>query len=190
MANLRSVDHALIPPDSDFCGYGDLVADAFGNRLGHVGEKRAVLEKRGASIPGDDLFDRTAKVDVNEVGLLPVDDFLCRLGHARAVGSEKLNPDRSLFVLEFGVNASALVRLNDAFGGNEFGHHDVSTQFLADASEHEVSHSRHRREVKRELTVLEPGKHGENRLGVGIRPMRAADCNREFGFGQKRGDSF
>jgi hypothetical protein len=59
-----------------------------------------------------------------------------------------LHADGPLFVFELRVLAGALVGLKDAFSGHKLGDHDVGAEFLANAAEDHVRHSRHGREVE------------------------------------------
>jgi len=159
LADVGGVDGVGVPADADFGGDGNLVADGFDNFGSGFGEEGAVFEERRAAVFGDDFVDGAAEVDVDEVGLLPVDDFLCRFSHPNTIGTKELNSNGALLVCEFGVFTSPMIGLHDAFSGDEFGDHDVGTEFFADRAEGDIGHACHRGEEEWELIVGKPRKH-------------------------------
>ena len=76
-------------------------------------QRRAILEQRGAAVLRDDLVDRAAKVQVDEVRPHPVDDVLRRLRHVLRVPAEKLHADRALAFIEVEILAGAFVAAKD-----------------------------------------------------------------------------
>src|SRR5690606_1698566 len=90
-ADLDGVDGPVVPADADLGGHGDPVADGIPHPGGHGGKGRAVLQQRGAAVLGDDLVDRAAEVDVDEIGAFPVDDLAGGFAHPLAVAAEELD---------------------------------------------------------------------------------------------------
>ncbi len=111
---------------------------------------------------GDDLVVGAAEVDVDEVVLLPVDDFARGLAHAGSIGAAELDAEGALGVVEVGVVSGTVVTLEDSFGRDELGDHDIGTEFLAEGAEHDIRDAGHGSQVEREEVVMEPGKHEVN----------------------------
>ncbi len=159
--DFEGVDLGGVPADADFGGDGDASgADGVGDTAGDAFEEGAVAEEGGATVFGDDFVDGAAEVDVDEVGLFAVDDFAGGFAHAFAIGAEELDADGALGLIKLGVVAGAFVGLEDAFGGDEFGDHDIGAEFFAEATKDLVRHACHGGEVEREGVVVEPGEHG------------------------------
>ena len=158
VADFGGVDGIGIPTDADFSGDGNLISDGLDDFCGGVGEEGAVAKEGGTAVFGDDFVDWAAEVEVDEVGLFPIDNFFCGFAHAGAIGSKELDSDGALFVGEGGVFSGALVGLDDAFGGDKLGDHDIGSEFLTESAESDVGDAGHGGEVEGE-SVLEPREH-------------------------------
>lgn len=158
VADFGGIDGLLVPSDTDFSGDGDLVADGLDDFTRGIGEERAVPKERRTTISGDDFVDGAAEVEIDKVGLFPVDDFLGGFSHPLAIGTKQLDAYRALFVGKGGVSAGAVIRLKNAFGRDEFGHHDIGSELLAEGAESDIGHACHRCQVNRKL-VFKPREH-------------------------------
>ena len=155
VANVWSIDRILIPTDSDFSSDRNLVADCFYDLRSGIGEQWAVLEKGRTAVFGNHFVHGATEVEINKVGLFPVDDFLGSLAHPLSIGSEELDADGALFFIEGGVLSGPMVGLHNALGRDEFGDHDISSEFFAQGAKGDIRHAGPRREVDWEL-ILEP----------------------------------
>lgn len=160
---LLRVDGVEVPSDPNLGRHWHLVADRSNDPARGGGEERTVFQERGAAVLGNHLTHRTAKVDVDKVGLLPVDDFFRSLPHPDPVCAKELHPDGSLLVGEFGILPGAMVRLHDPLCRDELSDHHIRTQLLADGAEGDIGHPRHRSEEEGELIVGKPRKHSAER---------------------------
>ena len=116
VADFGGIDGLLVPSDTDFSGNGDLVADSLDDFTRGIREKRAVPEERGTAISGDDFVDGAAEVEIDEVGLFPIDDFLGGFSHPLTIGTKQLDAHRALFVGKGGISTGSVIRLKNAFG--------------------------------------------------------------------------
>ena len=102
---------------------------------------------------------RTPEIQIDKIGGNPIDHLLGSLRHVSGVGTEELNPKRSLASVEVEIFTGTLIASKDAFGRDEFGNQNVCAVSLADLAKNLVGHTRHRGEIKRE-GILEPGERG------------------------------
>ena len=79
----NGIDEIRVPADAHLGRHRN--RHRFGDLARHAGQQRAVFEQGGAAVFGNHLVHRAAEIDVDEVGLLPVDDFARGFAHAHAV---------------------------------------------------------------------------------------------------------
>jgi hypothetical protein len=127
-SDIDGIDVLRVPADAHFCCDGN--GNGFDDSAGDAGEQWAIAEQGGTAIFRDDLVHWAAKVDVDEVRLLPVDDLLCRLAHSSSIRPKELNTDRVLRLIEVGVVLRAVIALEDALSRDELRDHDVGAQFF------------------------------------------------------------
>jgi len=153
----NGVDGGAVPADANFCrdreGRGG-ADDGAGDAL----EQGAIAQEGGAAVLADDFIDGAAEIEVEEVGLLPLDGHAGGLGEVIGVAAEELDAEGTLGFMEVEVLEGACVAAEDALGRNELSDDDIGALLLAEAAENGVRDPGHRGEVERE-TVLKPREH-------------------------------
>src|SRR5690606_14532479 len=109
-----------------------------------------VAEAARAAVAADDLLDRTAEVDVDEIGLVVLRDEAGGLGHCLDVGTVDLDPDWPLDLVELAALEDPAYPAADPLRVEELGEHHVGTHPTADPAEGRLGNPRHRGEVERE----------------------------------------
>src|SRR5690606_29465510 len=94
-----------------------------------------VAQAAGAAVARDDLLDRAAEVDVEEVGCVRLLDERSRLGHRLRVRTEDLHADWALLVGEAQVGVRAVTAAPEALRTDELAHDDVGAEPPAEPSE-------------------------------------------------------
>src|SRR5207244_12852759 len=84
-----------------------------------------ILQAARAAVVFDDLLDRAAEVDVDEVGPAGLGDHLGGTGHDCRVCAIQLNPDGALRLLRPHDGGQVLEAAGHADGRDEFRHADV-----------------------------------------------------------------
>jgi hypothetical protein len=110
----------------------------------HVRKKRAILEKSGSPISGNNLIHRASKIQINKIRRNPIDHRFDRFRKTIWIGTEKLDPERAFIGLEFQVATRALIPMQDTLGRNKLRRQDISPQILAQTSEDGIRHTGHR----------------------------------------------
>ena len=158
VADLAGNDGVVVPTSANLGSHGSAWhglhhgADDFAN-FGWIAQHRR------AGIHTDHAIRGASEVDVDKVGLQPIGKESCRIGHGVGVGAEDLHPHRALFFGEIDSFPEFWVFTGERIGLHELGDHDVGALFFAELSKYNVCNSRHRSEIERELTVLEPREH-------------------------------
>ena len=154
-------DVIALPPLAHFHRQRDL--HALANFLDDAGGAIEVLEQRRTGAAVDDLADRTAHVDVDDVDAFRFDDG-GRVVHAVGIATIDLNRDRPLGL---GVRQHLLrsrIVAGESLGRNEFGHDESRAAELLDQRPVVgVRHLGHRRKGQRRIdTDIADGKrlHG------------------------------
>ncbi len=128
------------------------------------------------------LFTGTAEVEVDEVGLHPIDHRAGGLGQAGGVRAEELHADGPLDCrIEIQHLPRALVAMQDALGGHEFRRQDIRAHFLAELAEDGVCHPCHGGEKK--------GGKSACTWGCGHRPESTTESARQPGQSKRRPQS-
>ena len=91
----------------------------------HVLHEIEILETTGAAVATDDLLDRAAEVDVDELGLENVRHERGRFAHRGGVGAEDLDANRPLVGPEAELVDGGGVLAPDPFGGKKLRDDDV-----------------------------------------------------------------
>ena len=156
---------------------GVLTAEADGDRVAHLlapaaphldryGQRRAlhdgpndvldeakILQAPRATISPNDLLDRAAEVDVDEVRLEYVGNEACGVTHRVRIGAEDLYTDSALVRPEPELADRRLVLATDALRGQEFRDDDVRSMLPAQSAERRLRYPRHRGEDDWNLVV-------------------------------------
>src|SRR5690606_25237699 len=114
-----------------------------------------VLEAPGAAVAGDHLLDRTAEIDVDEIGPVDIGDQRRGVRHRHRVRPEDLHADRTLHFVEAQVLVRARAAPPDALRAHELADHDVRAEAAAQAPERRFAHPRLGREVERYRAAAE-----------------------------------
>jgi hypothetical protein len=117
---------------------------------------------------GDDFVNRTTEVQINEVGLYPVDHCSCGFRHLFWVGAKQLDPNWPFFRPKSDHLPSPLVSMKNAIGRNKFGNDHISTLFFAQPAKNRIRDSGHWGQVERDFCRTKPRKHG-SRVGLSLR---------------------
>ena len=117
---VRRIDRLFVPAGADF-GRDGQRRDGADDGGGDGGEEGAVAEEGGSAVFANHLVDRAAEVEVDEVGLFPIND---RSGAPRELfgfTAEELDSERMLFGGGVDELFGALVAVQDTLGRDKFG---------------------------------------------------------------------
>src|SRR5690606_12312377 len=98
-------------------------------------DEREILEAAGAAVAADDLLDRAAEVDVDELGLEDVGDEGGGFLHGLRFGAEDLDADRAFVLAEAELADGGRVVAADAFCREELGDDDIGAPGAAEPAE-------------------------------------------------------
>ena len=104
----------------------------------------------------DHLIDRATKVDIDEIGVHPLDDLLGGFGQSLRIPAEELYSDRSFPLGECDIPPSSGIAMHDAVGRDKFRGQDIGPFFPADPAKNRVGHPGHRSQKE----ALGHGVHG------------------------------
>ena len=167
---IGSIDRVFVPAGADFGGDGE-GGDGADDGGGDGSEENSVAEEGGAAVFADDFVDGAAEVEVDEVGLFPVDDGGGTAGQLVGVATEELHAEGVFLGGEVDILLGAFVAVQDALGGDELGGEDVGAAGFADAAEDGVGHAGHGGE-KEDRGCRAAGEAGLGRLFHGNRRRR------------------
>ena len=130
----------------------------------HLGE---VLQDRGTRVLTHHLLHRTPEVDVDQIGLDPIDD-LCRPTDLVLVSAEYLDPEGPLFIAEVEFLPGLFRVVDQASGGDELGVEKIGSQPLADDPKGGIADVLHRRQQQGAASQLDrPDSHNRTRARYG-----------------------
>ena len=121
------------------------------DRADDAADEAHVLEAARATVVADHLLDRTAEVNVHEIGLEQLRDHAGSPGHDRGVSAVDLDANRPLDGLKPHLCEHPLDPQRDPHRGDELGHDDIGPVAAANLPEGGLRHPRHGGEEEREV---------------------------------------
>lgn len=150
LGNLYGIDGCGIPADADFGGDGNAPADALDGSGGDILKELRLAQEGGTGAIVDDLGGGAAVVDIDKIRLEAIGDAVGGLGDFVGVAAEQLDSHGALGVgkIDGPVGIGLAAGIEEFFGADEFGDHDIGPVFLAELAEGAVGEAGHGGEVE------------------------------------------